>query len=169
MKLESNFIIETVLNYYGQTFEQVSTSERFAEIVKTRQIVMFLLREYMDLDIWTFRKIGLVWNLDHATAIHACNVVRDMILTNKYYRREIEAIREIIDIEQLSCERWNEIKQYTNVKPENLGTMNYVEFAELKLMLIKESERRKEYLSLQYELMSVYGHTLNATKEPVII
>ncbi|HPO68137.1 MAG TPA: chromosomal replication initiator protein DnaA [Candidatus Pacearchaeota archaeon] len=85
-------IIETVADFYDLKEKDILNNSRKKEIVKPRQIAMYLLRE--DLKS-SFPFIGRKFNgKDHTTAIHSYKKISEEIKENKNLEEEINLIRE---------------------------------------------------------------------------
>lgn len=85
-------IIQTVAEFYDLKEKDILMSSRKKEIVRPRQIAMYLLR--MDLkNSFPFigRKFG---GKDHTTAIHSCQKIVQELNKDKKLEEEIELIRE---------------------------------------------------------------------------
>lgn len=87
-------IIKTVALFYDLKEKDIITSSRKKEIVKPRQIAMYLLREELKNSFpFIGRKFG---GKDHTTAIHAHNKIRKETETNENLAEEIVLIKEQI-------------------------------------------------------------------------
>lgn len=90
-------IIETVAEFYDLKEKDLLTSSRKKEIVKPRQVAMYLLREELK---YSFPFIGRKFNgKDHTTAIHSYKKIIQELLKDKKLEEEIGLIKERI----LSC------------------------------------------------------------------
>jgi chromosomal replication initiator protein len=87
-------IIQTVAGFYDLKEKDLSISSRKKELVKPRQIAMFLLREDLK-NSYPFigRKLG---GKDHTTVIHSCEKIRQELENNENLKGEIELIRQLI-------------------------------------------------------------------------
>ena len=87
-------IIQTVAEFYDLKEKEILSSSRKKEIVKPRQIAMFLLRKELK-NSYPFigRKFG---GKDHTTAIHACEKITKEIIINEKLDNEISLIKERI-------------------------------------------------------------------------
>jgi len=87
-------IIQSVAEFYDLKEKDLLTSSRKKEIVKPRQIAMFLLRKELKN---SFPFIGRRFNgKDHTTAIHSYKKVLREIGENKKFEEEIQLIKERI-------------------------------------------------------------------------
>ncbi len=85
-------IIKSVAEFYDISEKELIDRSRKKEIVKPRQITMFLLREELKS---SFPFIGTkMGGRDHTTAIHACEKIRREIESDQNLSSEINSIRE---------------------------------------------------------------------------
>ena len=83
-------IISKVCEHYNIDESAIHTKTRKREIVQVRQIAMFLAKKHTDNSA---SKIGqLIGKRDHATVLHACKTVKDLIEVDKNFKAEIEEI-----------------------------------------------------------------------------
>lgn len=87
-------IINTVLEHYEQTWEEINVLSRKREYVITRQVIQYFLKMKTDMSL---KKIGMVFNRDHSTAIHAIQTVTDIMISELKFRNKIEALEKLID------------------------------------------------------------------------
>lgn len=87
-------IIKVTAEMYDVKESDILSNTRKKEIVKPRQIVMFLLREELKM---SYPLIGRKLNgKDHTTVMHACKKIEDELKVNKDLYEEIELIRQRI-------------------------------------------------------------------------
>ncbi|MCL1941996.1 MAG: chromosomal replication initiator protein DnaA [Candidatus Azobacteroides sp.] len=87
-------IKETVCNFFSVSQELIDSKTRKREIVQVRQISMYLSKKHTNLSL---SRIGcMVGNKDHATVLHACNVVEGLIEVDHSFRSKIENIERIL-------------------------------------------------------------------------
>jgi len=87
-------IIQTVAEFYDLKEKDLLTSSRKKEIVKPRQIAMYLLREELKS---SFPFIGRKFNgKDHTTVIHSYRKILENLAKDKRLEEEINLIRERI-------------------------------------------------------------------------
>ncbi len=83
-------IIAKVCEYYKMDESVLHTKSRKREIVQVRQVAMFLAKKHTDIST---SKIGhLIGNRDHATVLHACKIMKDLVEVDKEIRADIEEI-----------------------------------------------------------------------------
>ena len=87
-------IIQTVAEFYDLKEREILSNSRKKEIVKPRQVAMFLLREVLK-GSYPFigRKFG---GKDHTTAIHACEKIQKELEADEGLSNEVELIRQRI-------------------------------------------------------------------------
>ncbi|HCR42097.1 TPA: chromosomal replication initiator protein DnaA [Patescibacteria group bacterium] len=90
--LRAHDIIRTVSKYYDLKKEDLLGKQRNKEIVVPRQILIYLLREELDLPYTAIaREIG---GKDHTTIIHNYNKIKNLVLENTDLENEILSIKE---------------------------------------------------------------------------
>ena len=97
-KSKTEFTIEriqkVVCDYFQIDSEHFLSSSRKRELVQARQISMYLSRSYTKNSLAT---IGLqTGKRDHATVLHACNTVCDLIDTDRSFRKYVGDIEKIL-------------------------------------------------------------------------
>lgn len=89
-----NDIITKVCNHYNLDEGVIHTKTRKREIVQVRQIAMYLAKKHTD---YSTSKIGqMIGNRDHATVLHACKIIKDLVEVNKSFKTEIDEIEHSI-------------------------------------------------------------------------
>jgi chromosomal replication initiator protein len=85
-------ILDTVCQYFGVTSDQMQSSSRKREIVQARQIAMYFASKLTEETLTT---IGTtIGKRNHATVLHACKTVSDLIDTDKHFRHSIEELEQ---------------------------------------------------------------------------
>ncbi|PIZ87666.1 MAG: chromosomal replication initiator protein DnaA [Candidatus Nealsonbacteria bacterium CG_4_10_14_0_2_um_filter_40_15] len=85
-------VIKAVAEFYDVSEKDLLERSRKKEIVKPRQVIMYLLREELKS---SFPFIGLkIGGRDHTTAIHACEKIRKEIELDSSLNDEINLIKE---------------------------------------------------------------------------
>jgi len=85
-------IIKAVAEFYDVSEKELFERSRKKEIVKPRQVIMYLLREELKS---SFPFIGLkIGGRDHTTAIHACEKIKKEIELDSNLNDEINSIKE---------------------------------------------------------------------------
>jgi len=92
--LTTKQILEATSRFYNIETKDLLGKSRKKELVKPRQIIMFLLREEINLSFPTIgQELG---GRDHTTAIHACNKVRKDMADNERLAQEINSIKQLL-------------------------------------------------------------------------
>ena len=87
-------IVKTVAEYYNVDVNSINTKSRKREIVLVRQTAMFLAKKHLDLST---SKIGQqIGRRDHATVLHACKTISNLLDTNKQFRSELNEIESAL-------------------------------------------------------------------------
>ncbi len=92
--LTTKQVVEAASRFYNIEVRDLLGKSRKKELVKPRQIIMFLLREEINLSFPTIgQELG---GRDHTTAIHACNKIKKDISDNERLAQEITSIRQLL-------------------------------------------------------------------------
>lgn len=87
-------VIKKIASFYDLNENEILGHSRKKELVKPRQIVMYLLREELKYSYTNIaEKIG---DRDHTTIIHACKKINKEIEENPVFAQEINILKEII-------------------------------------------------------------------------
>ncbi len=83
-------IKEAVCEYYNLDIKDIQTKSRKREVAQARQVAMYLARKYTKKSLAVIgSEIG---NRDHATVLHACKTVENLIETDKTIRQSLDTI-----------------------------------------------------------------------------
>ena len=77
-------ICRLVFAYFDVPLEKIKVKSRKAELIRAKQFTSYFLRR--EVYRITFREIGNVFNLHHATAIHSINKIKGVVEVDKEYR-----------------------------------------------------------------------------------
>ena len=92
VEISVNRIQSAVCNYFNITTDQFLSKTRKREIVQARQIAMYLSRS---LTKTSLSSIGTqLGGKDHATVLHACNTVCDLMDTDRSFRGYVADIEK---------------------------------------------------------------------------
>lgn len=90
--VDTKRIIETVSSYYNLSSDEICGKRRNKEIVRPRQIAMYLLRKENSM---SFPSIGDYFGgRDHTTAMHACEKIEKLLERDEELVQEINFLRE---------------------------------------------------------------------------
>lgn len=76
---------------------------RKAPLTKTRQAVMYVLRERID---WTLPHLGRYFGRDHSTVLHACRCVKEAIRSDWKTLKLVQAMIEAPEVSMAEYDRW---------------------------------------------------------------
>ena len=86
--------MKIVSDYYNIEESHIYEKTRKKEVVKPRQIIMYLLREDMNISYPSIgEKLG---GRDHTTVIHSCEKIKEDIKTNQSLTQELQHIRSMM-------------------------------------------------------------------------
>jgi chromosomal replication initiator protein len=84
-------VVKTIAGFYGIEESSIYEKTRRKEVVRPRQVIMFLLREDFHISFPTIgEKLG---GRDHTTVIHSCDKIKNDITTDSVLSNEIHQIR----------------------------------------------------------------------------
>ena len=85
-------IRDIVCEHFALSIDAISTRSRKREVVQARQIAMYLSKQ---LTKNSLSSIGFtIGQRDHATVLHACKIVTDLMETDKGFRMSVKEIEE---------------------------------------------------------------------------
>ncbi len=87
-------IIHAVAGFYGINEKQLIIKTRKQEVVKPRQIIMYLLREEFK---FSYPSIGSkIGGRDHTTVMHACEKIEGLLRNDESFGEELNLIKKMI-------------------------------------------------------------------------
>jgi len=91
-EISIDYIQKVVCNYYNIGLEQLQSKTRKREIVQARQVAMFFSKTLTKSSLATIgSQIG---GKDHATVLHACKTVNNLVETDKRFRLQVDEIEK---------------------------------------------------------------------------
>lgn len=95
-EISIDYIQKVVCNYFNIPVDQIQSKTRKREIVQARQVAMFFSKNLTKASLATIgSQIG---GKDHATVLHACKTVNNLIETDKRFRIQIDEIEKKLKI-----------------------------------------------------------------------
>ncbi len=85
-------IIGVVCDYLDLDFARFNSTERTREIAQARQIAMYLAKQHTKAPLTTIG--AAIGGRNHATVLHSCKAVSNLIETDKNFRRQVEEIEK---------------------------------------------------------------------------
>ena len=90
-----DLILKTVCEYFNITRDQLLAPTRKRQIVQARQIAMYECRNLIP--NCSLSTIGAeLGGKDHATVVHACSTVQDLVQIDKQFRQWVEDIENMV-------------------------------------------------------------------------
>lgn len=87
-------ITQVVCEHLGIDLDRLNSSERTREIAQARQIAMYLAKQHTKAPLTT---IGAsIGGRNHATVLHSCKAVTNLMETDRNFRRQVEEIEKRI-------------------------------------------------------------------------
>jgi chromosomal replication initiator protein len=95
-ELSIDYIQKVVCNYFSVPVEMLQSNTRKREIVQARQIAMYFSKNLTKSSLATIgSQIG---DKDHATVLHACKTVNNLLETDKRFKLQIDEIEKRLKI-----------------------------------------------------------------------
>ena len=85
-------IIQVVCEYLNLDFARFNSTERTREIAQARQIAMYLAKQHTKAPLTTIG--AAIGGRNHATVLHSCKAVSNLLETDKAFRRQVEEIEK---------------------------------------------------------------------------
>jgi chromosomal replication initiator protein len=87
-------VVSKIAEFYGIEEESIYEKSRRREVVRPRQVIMYILREDFSVSYPTIgTKLG---GRDHTTVIHSCEKVKREIISDTELAKEIQDIRTLL-------------------------------------------------------------------------
>ncbi|NCC72258.1 MAG: chromosomal replication initiator protein DnaA [Sphingobacteriia bacterium] len=95
-EISIDFIQKVVSQYFGLSIDEMNSKTRKRNIVQARQLAMYFSKEHTKASLTT---IGLqCGNKDHATVLHSCRTVKNLIETDKDFKNYVEELDRLIKL-----------------------------------------------------------------------
>jgi chromosomal replication initiator protein len=95
-EISIDYIQKVVCDYFGLPLEAINSKTRKREIVQARQLAMFFSKKLTKASLATIgHHCG---NKDHATVLHACRTVNNLVETDKQFRNYVEELDKKITL-----------------------------------------------------------------------
>ncbi len=91
--LTMSFVLKKVTKFYNLRIEDLLGTSRRSEIVKPRQIAIYLIRKEARS---SFPNIGDFFKKDHSTIMHSFKKIKELVKFDENLLREINSIRDIL-------------------------------------------------------------------------
>jgi hypothetical protein len=97
MSREEMLILNAVANQHFVTLEEIISKSRKREIVDARMQAMVIFYGYL---FYSLKRIGLLFNRDHSTVLHAINTTNDLIRINNIYAKQfhkcVQSVKKVV-------------------------------------------------------------------------
>jgi len=95
-EISIDYIQKVVCDYFNLPVDIINSKTRKREIVQARQLAMYFSKKHTKSSLAT---IGLhCGNKDHATVLHACRTINNLVETDKQFRTYVEDLDKKIKI-----------------------------------------------------------------------
>ena len=87
-------IISTVCEQMDVDRQRLNSSERTRDVAIARQLAMYLAKQHTKSPLTTIG--AAIGGRNHATVLHSCKTVSNLIETDKHFRKQVEEIERIV-------------------------------------------------------------------------
>lgn len=95
-EISIDYIQKIVSQYFGLTIDEMNSKTRKRNIVQARQLTMYFAKEHTKASLTT---IGLhCGNKDHATVLHSCRTVKNLVETDKDFKTYVDDLNRMIKL-----------------------------------------------------------------------
>lgn len=91
-----DYIQKVVSDYFQLDMETLQSKTRKRDVVQARQLAMFFAKKFTKSSLATIgSQIG---DRDHATVLHACKTVDNLVATDKQFKKYVEDIHKKLSL-----------------------------------------------------------------------
>ncbi len=87
-------IVKVVCDYYNIELDTFNSAKRTRDVAQARQVAMFLAKQHTKAPLTVIG--SSIGGRNHATVLHSCKAVSDMMDTDKQFKLQIEEIERIV-------------------------------------------------------------------------
>ena len=87
-------IVRTVCEYYDIDEDTFNSSKRTRDVAQSRQVAMYLAKQHTKSPLTVIG--SSIGGRNHATVLHSCKAVADMMDTDKSFKAQIEEIEKLV-------------------------------------------------------------------------
>lgn len=87
-------IIEVVCKHFNLDLERFNSSQRTRDIAQARQIAMYLAKQHTKAPLTAIG--AAIGGRNHATVLHSCKAVTNLMETDKAFNRQLEEIEKLV-------------------------------------------------------------------------
>ncbi len=87
-------IVKIVCDYYGIELDTFNSAKRTRDVAQARQVAMYLSKQHTKSPLTVIG--SSIGGRNHATVLHSCKAVADMMDTDKQFKLQIEEIERIV-------------------------------------------------------------------------
>ncbi|MBR4028091.1 MAG: chromosomal replication initiator protein DnaA [Alistipes sp.] len=87
-------IVKVVCDYYDINLDTFNSAKRTRDVAQARQVAMYLAKQHTKSPLTVIG--SSIGGRNHATVLHSCKAVADMIDTDKQFKAQIEEIEKLV-------------------------------------------------------------------------
>lgn len=95
-----DLLIADVAHMSGITLEEFTSTSRRSDIVRARQVAWYLLYHHYG---WSYPVIARKAGKNHATILHGCNHIMDLMVMHSDVKMMVEELKRINYYQMLRC------------------------------------------------------------------
>lgn len=93
-----SYIQKVIGSYYNIPIAQLNSKSRIREIVQARQLSMYFAKKHTKASLASIGEH--CGKKDHATVLHACRTISDLLVTDKTFKSQVDEIEKKIKLNQ---------------------------------------------------------------------
>ena len=87
-------IVKVVCDYYNIELDTFNSTKRTRDVAQARQVAMYLAKQHTKAPLTVIG--SSIGGRNHATVLHSCKAVSDMMDTDKQFKAQIEEIEKLV-------------------------------------------------------------------------
>lgn len=87
-------IVKVVCDYYNIDIDTFNSTKRTRDVAQARQVAMYLAKQHTKSPLTVIG--SAIGGRNHATVLHSCKTVTDMMDTDKQFKAQIEEIEQLV-------------------------------------------------------------------------
>jgi chromosomal replication initiator protein len=87
-------IVKVVCEYYDIDLDTFNSTKRTRDVAQARQVAMFLAKQHTKSPLTVIG--SSIGGRNHATVLHSCKAVADMIDTDKQFKAQMEEVEKLV-------------------------------------------------------------------------
>ena len=94
IEIDIDHIVKVVCEYFDIEMDTFNSSKRTRDVAQARQVAMYLAKQHTKAPLTVIG--SSIGGRNHATVLHSCKAVADMIDTDKQFKAQMEEIERLV-------------------------------------------------------------------------